>query len=58
MTMYDDDMMKYTSLECAECGKFCGVYFRENPTFFHDLFFCTLKCQWDHQVKKKKKNVA
>lgn len=54
MTMYDDDKLKYTTLECAECEKYCGLYFRENPTFFHDLFFCSLKCRADHLKKKVK----
>jgi len=54
MTMYEDDKVKYITLECAECEKYCGIYFRENPTFFKDLFFCSLKCREDHLKKKVK----
>lgn len=57
MTMYEDDKLKYITLECAECEKYCGLYFRENPTFFYDLFFCSLKCRQDHLKKKAKKKV-
>ncbi len=58
MTMYDDDKLKHITIECADCGKYCGVYFRENPRFFKELFFCTLKCQSEHKKKNKKKNVT
>ncbi len=54
MTMYEDDKLKYITLECAECGKYGGLYFREKPTFFKELFFCSLKCHEDH-IKKKVK---
>ena len=57
MTMYNDDKLKHITLECAECEKYCGVYFRENPTFFKELFFCSLKCREDNRKKKAKKKV-
>jgi len=68
MTMYDDEKeekitfktpleekLTYKTLECKECQKFCGLYFRNNPTFFDALFFCCLACHQKHLDKKKKK---
>jgi len=55
----EENIWKRTELNCYECGKFCGVYFRENPIFFFELFFCSLKCRQDHLdhiVKEKKTN--
>lgn len=56
MTMYDgkdEDKLTYKTIECAECEKYCGLYFRKNPTFFDELFFCTLLCRQKHLDKKK-----
>ena len=66
MAMYPEDNIdkdkvvkkkKYFELDCYECGKYCGLYFRENPTFFIELFFCSIKCHEDHLEKKGKKSV-
>ena len=58
MSLYPDDSKeennKYVELHCYECGKYCGLYFRDKPTFFKELFFCTFKCQQDHLDKKEK----
>lgn len=62
MAMYpEDDSEKKTEkdwkrieLKCFECKKFCGYYFRENPTFFEELFFCSIKCRQDNLDKKGK----
>lgn len=62
MAMYEDDSksteeerLKYKTIVCAECGKLAGLYFRKNPTFFDELFFCTLLCHQKHLDKRKGK---
>lgn len=59
MAIYEDetpsDRLIYKSIQCHECEKFCGIYFRKNPTFFDELFFCTLACYQKHLEKKNKK---
>ncbi len=59
MAMYDEktdpDKPKYKTLECFECEKYCGLYFRPNPTFFDKLFFCSLACYQKNLDKNKKK---
>ena len=57
MAMYPDDkegIINYITLECAQCKKFCGVYFGTGTSFFKELFFCSLKCEADHKKEKKK----
>jgi len=53
MTM-QDDKPKNTSIDCNNCGKYLGIYTGFENSLFRDDFYCNLKCDEEHQTKKRK----
>jgi len=52
--MQDETKPKNISIDCNNCGKFLGIYTGFENTLFKDDFYCNLKCEDEHQTKKRK----
>jgi len=58
MAMYDDENSeKFITLECPNCGKYCGLFYGIELDFlkFKNSFFCSINCH-DKSKPKKEKN--
>jgi len=58
MTMQDESKSTSIAISCNNCDKFLAIYTGFENSLFKDDFYCNLKCEEDHENKKRKEKIT